>query len=180
MYDLIIELGQTPLRDCSTNIKPPLHGANGDFEMTYSDEQQEMIARSFASRDGSMEWPDIQLEKERSESQARENRNAMKFRSAPYSNPSANAGEDALREINNALIAAIEAGESQYTKAIFRGTFEDIESHLENVGCEYGAWSYLEEWFLNFAIAAGIGSPELEDLDAPGSDKLSLCFSWVA
>lgn len=139
-----------------------------------------MINFRVASIDGMGDRDDIALERDRMESQARENRDALRFRGAPYSNPSINAGEAKLREIANGILNAIEGGETQYSTAIWRGTFEDIEAHLENTGCSYGAWSHLEEWFSDFAIAAGIGNPEVEDLDTSGSDKLSLVFSWEA
>lgn len=146
--------------------------------MAISEKEQEMQIRSFASRDGSMEHPAFQLAKDRDQDRIRENRDALRFREPPYSEPSKNNGEAELRAINNALLDAIEEGKCQYTKAIYQGTFDDIEAHLENTGCDYGAWSYLEIWFENFAITQGLGNPDLEDLDAPGSDKLSLCFSW--
>jgi hypothetical protein len=146
--------------------------------MTYSDEQREMTARAFASRDGSMEHPDFQMQADRHFEQIQENRDAMRCREVPYNEPSANNGEAALRAINNALLEAIEAGETSYSTMIWKGTFQDIEAHPENTGCEYGGWSYLECWFDDFAIAAGLSNQSADDIASPSSDKRDLIFSW--
>lgn len=87
-------------------------------------------------------------------------------------------GELTLTEIHDGLMVAIAEGKKQYTTGVWRDIFDDIEAHLENSGCEYGVWCHLEEWFTNFAIAEELGDPNLENLDVPGSDKLSLCFTW--
>jgi hypothetical protein len=88
-------------------------------------------------------------------------------------------GELALEVIKKGLLAAILDGKNQYTTMIWKGTFDDIEDHLENTGHEYGSWCYLQEWFNNFAIGEGLGEPDIEDLAASGSDKLDLCFTWA-
>jgi hypothetical protein len=150
----------------------------GETTMTYSDEQREMTARAFASRDGSMERPAFQKQADRDFEQIQENRDAMRFREPPYSEPSANNGEAALRAINNALLEAIESRDTQHSTSIWKDTFEDIEAHLENTGCQYGGWSYLECWFDTFAIAAGLSNQSLDDIAAPNSDKVDLIFSW--
>jgi hypothetical protein len=145
--------------------------------MTYSDEQREMTARAFASRDGSMEHPAFQKQADSNFEQIQENRDAMRFRGHPYSEPSANNGEAALRSINNDLLEAIEAGDLSYSTSIWKGTFEDIEAHLENTGCEYGGWSYLECWFDDFAIAAGLSNQSIDYTSSPGGTR-ELLFSW--
>ena len=102
----------------------------------------------------------------------------MRFRGAPYSEPSASNGEAALRDINNALLDAIERGEMQYSISVCNGTFHDIEAHLENTGCEYGGWSHIECWFDDFAVAAGLSNQSVDDIASPNSDKRDLIFSW--
>jgi hypothetical protein len=145
--------------------------------VTYSNEQREMAARAFASRDGSMEHPAFQKQADRDFEQIQENRDAMRFKKAPYSEPSSNNGEAALRAINNGVLDAIERDENSYSTIIWEGTFQDIEAHLENTGIDYGAWSYLEGWFDNLAIASMLSNQSIDYTSSPGGTR-ELLFSW--
>jgi hypothetical protein len=141
--------------------------------MTYSVEQYEMEARGFSSRDGSMERPDMQLARDRDWGRIRENKDADRFKEPPSHEPSVSAGEIALRSIQEGLECEIEGGSLQYSTAIWRDIFANIEAYLKSIGCEC-----LGDWFDEFAISAGIENPLIEDLTSPRSNTLLLLFSW--